>query len=75
MILLTNLQYHYKTCIISYNDEQGITWQSYTLPKKIRKIYESRGNPLSSADIRVFCQKSSNFAISGNTDIDKHFDA
>ena len=38
--------------------------------KKIQKIYESRGTPLSSADISIFHWKSANFAVSKNADID-----
>ena len=38
--------------------------------KKIQKIYESRGTPLSSADINIFHWKSANFAVSKNADID-----
>ena len=36
-------------------------------PKKIQKIYESRDTPL---EFCIFYQKSANFTISRNTDID-----
>ena len=49
---------------ISYNDE---TWHSYTLPKKDPKKYTNHvTETLSSADIRIFHQKSAIFVISTN---------
>ena len=38
--------------------------------KEIQKIYESRDNPLSFADISIFHCKSANFVMWGNTDTD-----
>ena len=37
--------------------------------KTIQKIYQSMTHPLSSGDISTFFRKSTNFAISRNTDI------
>ena len=50
----------------------GRFWHSYTLPKKIQTIYESRDTSLGFCWYQQFCYiwKSANFAISRNTCID-----
>ena len=49
-----------KICHTSYYDE---TWHSYTFPKEDLKYINHVTDPLSTADISIFHQKSANFAI------------